>query len=483
MAIATFNSAVRWNLIGSILRICVTFLLNLVLLRVLGPEVAGQFAIFLIIIGIGTILSEGGMMAVIAGSPAITEAVLRNCLFLILCYSSVISLVLLGISDTLGSLFNLPPGTGYLPLVAVLNIIPLGISSIPLSMLRRQYRSLAVQVIQGGAYVIGFGVVALPIALQTHSVLAYAIGFSVQTLVVVVAAIVVSRCPLIPLARGSSAIQKVSARALLTNFTFYLAESAGGILTAHLLGARATGLYSTAINLLRTPTDAIGTSLHAPLLVSAAQDNGGPSTRRRFLSVLNIISTTIFACFFSVFLCGREIVLVLLGPKWMDAGPVLTIVGLLMMFRLLSTLSGAVLWGRGGLLLDFCAQGMALLVILLGFLILQPQGAVVVTEIVAASVAARMVIQLTAAARACSIGLGMIFHALVGPSLLSAVVMMPMLWIGPATVPSLGPLGIALLGAAGTFLLGVRVMIGIAHSDYDWAVAARRRLRFGGGAG
>jgi PST family polysaccharide transporter len=471
----SFGSAVTWNLIGSVARILITLVCQIALLRLLGPLPAGQFAIFLFIVGVGSILSEGGMMVALARAPTLDERLVRGALFLILCYSSVAALVLLAFTGPFMRLFQLPAAESYVPVIAALNVIPLGLSSVPISLLKQQYRSRDLQVIQLSAYVLGFAVVGLPLALFYKSVVVLVAAFTTQTTVTLIAGMIISRCPIVPHWRGASAIRGVSARALTVNIASYVNESSANVLTAHFLGPTAVGLYSTTYNLLRMPTDVVVSALHAPLLVSTAQDDGGAGSRDRFLSTLNVLATTVLAVFVVSFLCGPQFIRVLLGDKWIDAGPVLSVVALIMAGRLISMLSGAVVWGRGRLTIDLTAQILGMVVMLGGFLLLRPADVVPVAWIVFASLAIRVTIQLGAAMRACAITFGQMLHALVLPAIVTTIVMLPMQWVAPI-VPRYGMAGFLVFGVIAALLLAVRVALSFFRSPYAWTALVRTRL-------
>jgi O-antigen/teichoic acid export membrane protein len=468
ISVRTFGSAVRWNLIGSMARVVLTLVCQLTLLRLLGPVVAGHFAIFLTIVGVGTVLSEGGMMAALTRAPELDDKAIRNALFIVLCYASVVAAVLLTCSAALMNVFHLTADERYIPLVAVLNVIPLGLSSVPLSMLRRQYRSRELQIIQVSAYALGFAMVAVPLSFFRHSAVVMVTAFTIQTFVTLIGAIWVARCPIVPRISGASAIQSASWRALTSNIAFYLSESAAGFLTAHMIGARAVGIYGTALNLLRMPTDVIIATLQAPLLVSAAQDHGGSATRARFLTTLHILASTVFAVFVTVYLMGNQLVIPFLGARWADAGPALSVAGLIMVVRILSMLSGAVMWGRGRLLTDTAAQTVALAIVVLAFLFFRPAEAATVAWIVLASVAVRMLIQLTVTVRACEITLSMLWRELLLPLLLTTVMMLPIAWIGPALMPRYGFIGVIAAAAAAGLLLLLRLVIGLWLTPNAW---------------
>lgn len=473
----SFGGAIGWNLIGSVVRVVTTLVCQLLLLRLLGPEPAGHFAVFLFIVGLGSILSEGGMSVALARTPSLDERVVRNALFLILCYSSVVALALLAFTTSFVRLFHLPAAESYVPILAALNIIPLALTSVPISVLKQQYRARDVQLVQLGAYVLGFALIALPLAIAFKSVIVLITAFTVQTVAGLIGGMVVSHCPVLPHWRGARAIRGVTSRALMVNIAAYVNESAANVLSAHLLGPRAVGLYSTTFNLLRMPTDVVVSALHGPLLVSTAQDNGGAASRNRFLSTLNVLATTVLAVYIVVFLCGAQIVQPLLGDKWLDAVPVLSVVSLIMAARLISNICGAVVWGQGRLMFDFGAQIIGMVVIVSGSLLLRPDNVVVVAWIVFASTTIRALMQLLTAMRACAITIRQIKHALFGPALLTMLVMLPMYWLGPLVAPAGNFLGLIALGTTAAGLLAVRIAIGIRQSPYAWTSLVLGRLR------
>lgn len=472
----TFGSAIRWNAIGSVVRVSLTIGCQVALLRILGPDVAGKFAIFLVVVGIGNILAEGGMMVAIIRRPEIDDRFIGNAVFLILAYALVITIVLILFNSLFVNVFALPPGDWYIPFAAAANVMPMALSSIPLSLLRRQYRSRDFQLVQLCGYTFGFGIIALPLTFVLHSAAVMIIAFSVQTFVTLVAAVIVSRCPIWPIIRGARELVQVSSRALGVNIVYFLNESIGNVLTAHFMGTRATGVFGTSFNLMRMPTDVIITTLQAPLMVSTARDSEQKETRERFLSTLNILAVIVFSGFFLVALCGRHLVSILLGAKWIEAGPVVSVMALVMIARLLSMVSGALVWGHGRLILDLVAQICALLIVVGGFYIVRPTTVEAMAFLMMAGISLRMLIQGTAAMRYSDIDIAMIARALLAPSLVSLLFMLPTIWIGGAYPPEHGIKQFAVFSVSVTALLVVRIFLGIRQSSYSWSVAVARRI-------
>jgi O-antigen/teichoic acid export membrane protein len=472
----TFGSAIRWNAIGAISRVSITIGCQVALLRILGPDVAGKFAIFLVVVGIGNILAEGGMMVAIIRRPDIDDRFIGNAIFLIFTYALVITLVLMSFNPIFVRLFKLARSDWYIPIVAAMNVMPMALSSIPLSLLRRQYRSRDLQMVQIGGYTLGFGIIALPLTFVLHSAAVMIIAFSVQTFVILIAAVIVSRCPIRPSIRGAGELVHVSSRALSVNIVYFLNESIGNVLTAHFMGTRATGLFGTAFNLMRMPTDVIITTLHAPLIVSTARDGEQQETRDRFLSTLNVLAVLIFSGLLLVSLCGEHFIPILLGTKWIEAGPVLSVMALVMIARLLSMISGALIWGHGRLMLDLIAQVCALFMVVGSFLLVRPTTVEEMAWLIFASVSLRMIIQCVAAMRYSKISHMMMFRALVAPTLVSLLFMLPTFWLAKTYPPERGLGQFAIFSVVVAVLLITRTLVAIWNSPYSWAVSIARAI-------
>lgn len=472
----TFVNAIGWNLVGSFARIGVTLVCQLVLLRMLGPEPAGHFALFLFVVGIGAILAEGGMAVVIARAADVHPQLLRNAQFLILCYASAVTFPLMAFTPVFLRLFHMPPTDWFVPTIAALNVVPLALTSVPVGLLKRQHRAREIQLIQITAYILGFGFVAIPLAYAYRSVIVLVCAFSFQTLVALALALLVSRCPLIPHWRGASDIRRASSRAVLVNIAGYINESLPNVAIAHLLGATAVGIYSTSFNLLRTPTDVIASSLHGPLLTSSARRSEGTESRTRYLSTLNILATTVIAVYVIVFLCGDYIAVPLLGAKWLSAGPVLSIVALIMAARLIGGISGAVIWGQGRLWHDLLAQAVAVAILLLGVTVVAPTEIEIVAWIVCISGAVRAAIHVFAASDAVNARLVDVFNNLISPALITSAFMLPLLWIGDLILPTNGILGLLTFGMIAAMILSARICVAWRYSSAEWAILGRAKL-------
>ncbi len=473
----TYGGAIRWNLAGSVLRVCITLGCQLVLLRILGPTIAGQFAIFLIIVGIGTVLSEGGMMATLSRAPSLDTATLRAALFLVICYATGVCLVLLACAPFLIAVFNLSPEQHYLPYAAIANVLPLGLSSVPMTVLRRQYRAREAQFVGIVSYALGFAVFAVPAALLAPSVRVMVIAFSIQTGVTVVAAWGLTKAPLVPSPAGTRSLQSTSWRALLNNGFYYLNENAANFLTANTIGARSLGLYNASFNLLRMPSDLLTSALHSPLLVSAAECAEAGQTGKRFRSILDCLASTIFAVYFAACFTGSLMIVPLLGDKWIDAGPVLAVVAIAMAARVVSNLTGAVLAGVGKLIADAGAQAFALALLIAGFLRFSPTDALQVAFIVTMAMGGRMIVQLAFAARALGLDLTALFKSFILPSALTALMMSPLIIIAPILLPQYGIYGFFGVGASAAVLLAARVAIAVWLIRSDWATQLQTSAR------
>lgn len=473
----TYGGAIRWNLAGSVLRVCITLGCQLVLLRILGPTIAGQFAIFLIIVGIGTVLSEGGMMATLSRAPSLDSATLRAALFLVTCYATGVCLVLLACAPFMIAVFNLSPEQHYLPYAAIANVLLLGLSSVPMTVLRRQYRAREAQFVGIVSYALGFAVFAVPAALLAPSVKVMVIAFSIQTVVTVVAAWGLTKVPLVPSPAGTRSLQSTSWRALLSNSFYYLNENAANFLTANTIGARTLGLYSTAFNLLRMPTDTLVSALHGPLVISAAENEIEGQTRQRFLSIIDILASTIFAIYIVVFFTGSLLIVPLLGEKWVDAGPVLSIVGLMMAVRLISNICGAVLWGTGKLIWDAIAQALAMATIVLGFMFVKPSNAEGVAILVLLSLSIRAGLQGAVVCQTLQVNFAMLLKNLLLPISFTVIAMLPLLFVARAALPDHSFFGFLMVALAAATLFVMRISFSHFVLKSEWTMGFLKRIR------
>lgn len=161
-----------------------------------------------------------------------------------------------------------------------------------------------------------------------------------------------------------------SAGLSLSNILNFVSRNADNVIIASLIGAGPLGIYSMAYRFLLYPTQAVSAVVGRVLLPELAEQlRKGGDVRELYLAVCRAVFVP--AALGSVLLvCGGDIlVLVLLGEKWVEAGRLLMIFGLVLCLQPVVSLEGSIYLATGRTKRMFFSGLVACLVYVAAFLI------------------------------------------------------------------------------------------------------------------
>ncbi|MEL7480325.1 MAG: oligosaccharide flippase family protein [Pseudomonadota bacterium] len=148
-----------WDASGQILQAAMTAVSLLVLVRILGPEVYGQFAICLIVAGLAGVLVEGHMADMLVQRDALDRRAIDATFTLILGFALLCTALMTGLSLPIAIFFN---ERELWPLIAVGASLPFltAFSSVPVQLLirRLQFPQLALMTLVSAAAAMMVGI-------------------------------------------------------------------------------------------------------------------------------------------------------------------------------------------------------------------------------------------------------------------------------------------------------------------------------------
>jgi PST family polysaccharide transporter len=108
-----------------------------------------------------------------------------------------------------------------------------------------------------------------------------------------------------------------------SNFLNYFTRNFDTILIGRVLGSAPLGIYTKAYGLLLLPIGQINAPVSAVMLPSLSRLQDKPAEfRRHFLSAVRGLTLTSVPIVIFSFVFARDVVLVLLGPRWLPVAPV-----------------------------------------------------------------------------------------------------------------------------------------------------------------
>ena len=157
------KNALAWNYAGAALKLFAQFFIQVSLVRLLGPEDFGDAAILIATLGVAWLIADFGFSSAIIQKKNISEEELSFVLMCTLISSLILSFIIYSLSSFLANLINAPRISIILKFCAA--IIPIQtLSSIPLSILKKNFDAKRQQYIQILSYVAGMGGVAVTLA-------------------------------------------------------------------------------------------------------------------------------------------------------------------------------------------------------------------------------------------------------------------------------------------------------------------------------
>lgn len=340
------SKALIWGVGGSLGRVSIQLVAQILLARILGPATYGVFVACALAIGLMIYVADSGIAYALVHRPDVTPIDLD----FVFTWQLVIGLACAGAVVAAAPLVAGVLGEPLmaLPLQALSLVLFLTAAASPaMNMLKRQLDFKSIQLSQLVGYLAGYVLLGVPMAL---------IGMGIWSLVV--AWLIQAAVSLLFLWRAhprqwrfawrhpdAAGFARFAGVVFVTNVVNWWVNNLDKLLVTRLFSSAAVGLYGTAFNLINTPTAALYSSVQSIVFSTAARmrnDAGG--TARSFLVSLSIV--LVITLPIAVVLCvfANEVVISLYGKDWAAAGPFLQWFALMVPLTILWGVSTPVLW-------------------------------------------------------------------------------------------------------------------------------------------
>lgn len=365
--------AVIWSYVGASGKIVAQLVVQILLARMLGPAVFGQYAAVLVVIGFGWLFADSGFGSALIQKKEITDADVSYALgwVLLLSLTSSVAIIILApyIANAMGDAALTTPLMACGPIVVLQ-----ALSNISASLMRRDLDMKRSQLIQLSAYVLGFGVVAMVFAYLGAGVWSLVIGFLVQTIITLTAGYARVRHTLFPRLNGDANLRSFGFSVLGTNLANWAIENLDRVLIGRQWGIASLGSYSAASNLSRVPVSLLVSSFQSVVFSSASRvQDDKERLRRGFNAVLSLASVVTFPVAAFLALKADFLIHTLYGDKWGEAGTLFAAFCVGLPSYVLLAIAGPTLWAVGAAASEFKVQIFTALVLLVGLIILASQ--------------------------------------------------------------------------------------------------------------
>lgn len=329
-------SALKWMAAARLLSQLASWVITIVVIRLLAPDDYGLMAMAMAVITFLNLLAEMGMGAALIQKRDLDQGLVREAYTLALAVNGLLYVALYHAALPLASFF------GESRLVDVVRVIGLqffllALSIVPQSMLEKRMEFNRRAIVELVSTIIG-SLFTLYLALEGKGVWSLVYGNLLRMFVRMLGLNLLYpylRIPTLRLGRVLG-IAKFGGWVTLERLLWYLYTESDIFIIGRMLGNEILGLYSVARQLAALPSqklNAIMTQVSLPAF-SALQDER-ERFRSAFLKATRLISVFAIPVFFGISAVAPEAVSVLLGDKWQEVVLPIQLLALVMPLKML----------------------------------------------------------------------------------------------------------------------------------------------------
>ena len=324
----TAARGIRWSLGAVLAKQGFQMVFAVLLARILGPASYGVISAATVYTMFMTLLLDQGLSAALIQRESVTRRTAGATATLNLLMSLLLGLLTVALAPHLAAFFREP---GLEPVLLLLALaLPLKALAItPRSMLARNlhFRGIGAADIAAAAAGSAAGIAA---ALLGAGYFAVVHQVLLTDLVTAVALLAVARGPAPNLHLSEvRPLLAFSASVFGTNWLAYFSRTTANILIGRMLGVTALSYYGMAYRIMVIPIQLIGQTVNRvmfPAISRAAGDRevvaGYLVTATRLLAALSVPLMAFVAC------AAHDLVLVVLGPAWLPAAPLMAVLAI-----------------------------------------------------------------------------------------------------------------------------------------------------------
>jgi len=436
---------VVWTTIQSLVVRLSGFLVFLVLARLLAPTEFGLLAAAMVFVALSRTLAEAGLTRTLVQRPRLRAAHLDSALLVSGGLGLVLSLSLVAVAPVISNLYHLPELRLVLMVLAVVPVVT-AVSSVPESILRRQlrFRSVAMRsmssvmvsgVLGVGLAIVGAGVWALVAQMVSQVVIALVVLWAY-----------VGWMPSRHWERDAvKELMSFGSHVLGISVISFVNRRTGELIIGVVLGPVALGLFSVAMKILTVMLDLLVSNVSKVALPVFSRLADQPARlAEAYLRATRVTTFVAFPGFTLLALFGNQLSVVVFGPQWAAAGPLMSVLALVGPAQSIALFNNSVMLatGHSRLALRWTTTTAALNVA--GFILSARFGILVMVIVYAATVCLRLPVGLYLTRRVSAVRLSDQVRTLAVP--FAGCISMLVVVTGLRLAKSLSPTAILVVG-------------------------------------
>lgn len=342
-------SGFGWSSLTVVIKALLTFLVLVVLSRLLTPNDFGLVGMTWILVELATRFGQTGIGHALIQRHELTDRHLE----IGFTFSTVLGGTVAGViwlfAPRFGHLFDEPAVSSLLRVLSVTFVIG-GVGVVPEHLLRRSLRFKQLMVADLLSYASGYGLTATVLAFRGFGVWSLVWAEITRVLIRTVTTSLYSPPPprLRLAAREVTDFISHGAGYALTQVFDFIVRTGGYFVVGRLLGATALGYYTRADRIASLPFQYLGGNLFEVVFPAMAQRQQRIDLARTVhLHGVEMLALAVLPVSALVLLCAPEIVAVVLGGQWDETVPVLRILAIGIPFQTIGILNVAAIRASG----------------------------------------------------------------------------------------------------------------------------------------
>jgi PST family polysaccharide transporter len=396
----TTGRALSWNYIGAAVRLVLSFGINILLTRLLGPKPFGELAIAMIVFGFGNLLASVGITSALIQKPELDDLDIRFCFTCQMTIGALMTLLLATTAGLWARFFHQPEVALVLQVFSLLFLFQtFGTTAIALLNRRQDVRTI--QIISIISYVIAYLGIGVPLALRGAGIWSLVLAQLAQAFLGSAMAFAKVRHSVIPRLHPSHmGMLAFGFRILGANVCSWGISNLDNTVVGRVAGPVPLGFYSRAFSLAAMPAESIISGLLQVLLPALSRvQTETEKLRRIYASAFGAVLLVLAPMFAAMAAAPDAVVLGLYGRKWIGAVALFQPLALAIPINAVMALSGPTLAARGKPQREFHMQLLAVLVAAIAYMIAIRWSVLALSWAVLAVYVVRFVLLTGAAAR------------------------------------------------------------------------------------
>ena len=341
-------SALKWNYIGTFARAASQFVIGIVLARLLGPEPFGLVAIALLVVSLGALIGDFGLVSALVQRKSISREDIRAVFSLQVLVGAVLTVCVFLLSDSIADFFRRTDAASILKAMSVMFLLQ-ALGQTASALLRRNLDFRKLQLAQFGSYLVGYLLFGMPLAFAGMGVWSLVVAQLAQSVLFSLTVYALVRHPVMPhFQRSGGSLFGFGMKVMVSNLGSWGIANLDSAVIGRNFGILELGLYNRAFNLVSTPMGVLVTGLQTVLFAATAraQDNKS-ALQRTYLGILGVMAFISLPIFASVATIPDTVILAVYGEKWVSAASLLIPLSLAISVSALLALGGPVMSGMG----------------------------------------------------------------------------------------------------------------------------------------